>query len=1073
MCGVSAISATSDDTVDNLMSEIDSGDDSISISDNEEAVGAGGENSTLGAQENNVQSGDADLSHNLISVENEKQDAVNSNERRPSGQTFKDIQNVIDKSNDNDVIRLSGTYTGSGKSISFNDKALTIYGENDATLDARNLGGIIDSNMGKPIVLSNIKFINSIYQSIIDPYNPYSSDQSTLTIVNCTFIGNHVGGGIYSYDAECFISDCTFVNNYNRNYGGAINGHGSVINCRFINNSAACGGAINAIENVTGCVFINNSANYGGAIYYSGSVVNCSFIDNRASREGAIIDGRSAAVENCSFVNNTGGSIVSSTSTAGCSFMNNSGSRTIIYSDSIINCSFTANTGLISEGSKLIENCSFTENNGTIIFNAESVTGCIFIKNGKGYAIIGYTLPSVTACTFINNTAGAINVIDDDCLINSCKFINNTAGSGGAINILRDGCRIDNCEFIGNAADSGGAINIYGDDCCINSCKFINNTADNGGAIYCLGINALVNNTLFSNNKLDAVQSAYEIFIENYTLANQSKEDLNLIEVDPKINATFSVNCSDTYFRFRDIVVTLTDESGNPVSNQRILIELSNGTQTRMTTDSQGSIVYKLSGFGVHNLTFSSKSNIYNITEMSLNNVIIEKYDYLTPNGQTTDDIQYILDNSYDGDLIKLHGKYITNKTAKLKITNPLIIEGDDSTEFDSAFSGFDIHANDVTIRDIRSNIHGITGYGYYNISAINCIFANNCENSAVQACYNSTFINCLFANNSAYEGGAISGCKGLKVYNSTFTNNSAEYGGAIHLNGYGGNPRHSTSYVFNCSFIGNSATVQFGAISNMYGDEDWVIADSLFMGNTAGDYGVACYGYYSNCTFIRNSGFYHGTINNPNDAVKCSFIANEDCYHLNNGIKISLVKNNFYYNSGKTLDVKVTIADSKYLTYGLVVAVGKNGDLWDSYSSSRVKGNGIVHLKISALSVGTYHVAAYLFVDADSSIVVASSKIKINKAKPSVSAPKLTVKYKKSKYFKVTVKYNKKVLKNLKIKVKVYTGKKYKTYTLKTDKKGIAKINTKKLKKGTHKVLISSGNSNYYISKKSQIKIK
>ena len=66
-----------------------------------------------------------------------------------------------------------------------------------------------------------------------------------------------------------------------------------------------------------------------------------------------------------------------------------------------------------------------------------------------------------------------------------------------------------------------------------------------------------------------------------------------------------------------------------------------------------------------------------------------------------------------------------------------------------------------------------------------------------------------------------------------------------------------------------------------------------------------------------------------------------------------------------------------------------------------------------------------------------------------------------------------KKAVKKVKIKVKVYTGKKYKVYKLKTNKKGIAKFNVKKLKKGTHKVIISSLNKNYKISKKSSIRIK
>ena len=43
----------------------------------------------------------------------------------------------------------------------------------------------------------------------------------------------------------------------------------------------------------------------------------------------------------------------------------------------------------------------------------------------------------------------------------------------------------------------------------------------------------------------------------------------------------------------------------------------------------------------------------------------------------------------------------------------------------------------------------------------------------------------------------------------------------------------------------------------------------------------------------------------------------------------------------------------------------------------------------------------------------------------------------------------------------------------IKTDKKGVAKINTNKIKRGIHKVKITSKNSNYEISKTSQIIIK
>ena len=83
---------------------------------------------------------------------------------------------------------------------------------------------------------------------------------------------------------------------------------------------------------------------------------------------------------------------------------------------------------------------------------------------------------------------------------------------------------------------------------------------------------------------------------------------------------------------------------------------------------------------------------------------------------------------------------------------------------------------------------------------------------------------------------------------------------------------------------------------------------------------------------------------------------------------------------------------------------------------------------------------------------------VKIAKAKTTVKAPKVTNKYKKSELFKVTVKNKatKKAVSNVKVNIKVYTGKKYKKYTVKTNSKGICKINTKTLKIGKHKVVIT-----------------
>ena len=62
------------------------------------------------------------------------------------------------------------------------------------------------------------------------------------------------------------------------------------------------------------------------------------------------------------------------------------------------------------------------------------------------------------------------------------------------------------------------------------------------------------------------------------------------------------------------------------------------------------------------------------------------------------------------------------------------------------------------------------------------------------------------------------------------------------------------------------------------------------------------------------------------------------------------------------------------------------------------------------------------------------------------------------------------KTIKNLKISFKIKDGKKYKTYTLKTNNKGIATFTTKKLSLGYHKFIITSKDSRYKVSKKDKL---
>lgn len=177
--------------------------------------------------------------------------------------------------------------------------------------------------------------------------------------------------------------------------------------------------------------------------------------------------------------------------------------------------------------------------------------------------------------------------------------------------------------------------------------------------------------------------------------------------------------------------------------------------------------------------------------------------------------------------------------------------------------------------------------------------------------------------------------------------------------------------------------------------------------------------------------------------------------------------KSNRFSNINCFLEMKVKNKYSDDLTVIFKVFTGKTCKTYSKNTDS----NGNVVFKIpKKLEAGNHKIQVIL-----GKKVIKTTSIAIQKARTVVKAPKVVNKFKKSEYFKATIKNKetKKLLSNVKVKIKLYTGKKFKTYTVKTNKKGIVKINTKTLKKGTHKVVISSANSNYKISAKSAIKIK
>ena len=174
--------------------------------------------------------------------------------------------------------------------------------------------------------------------------------------------------------------------------------------------------------------------------------------------------------------------------------------------------------------------------------------------------------------------------------------------------------------------------------------------------------------------------------------------------------------------------------------------------------------------------------------------------------------------------------------------------------------------------------------------------------------------------------------------------------------------------------------------------------------------------------------------------------------------ISLSVSKLSTTYKSGKYFKVKAIDSKTKK-------PVGNVKLILKIYSGKKYKkvtaatdSNGIAKYYASNLGIGSHKVIINVKDSKKFLSKMKYSSIKILRAKLKISAPKITGYYKESKRYKIAVKNreSKKPMKNIKVMIKIFTDKKYKKYSLKTDKKGIVSFNMKSLPKGKHKVVIN-----------------
>ena len=179
---------------------------------------------------------------------------------------------------------------------------------------------------------------------------------------------------------------------------------------------------------------------------------------------------------------------------------------------------------------------------------------------------------------------------------------------------------------------------------------------------------------------------------------------------------------------------------------------------------------------------------------------------------------------------------------------------------------------------------------------------------------------------------------------------------------------------------------------------------------------------------------------------------------------KITAPKINAYYKGGKLYTVTLKNAKNNNPIYGakLTIKIFVSSRNYYKYSSV-TDGNGQVKINSSSFKPGTYKVTVS---NADSgfSAKTVSGQLKVVKVPTKLTPTAFKEKVNSGKHFKVKVtnKNNNKILAGVKLTVKVYTSaKKYKTYTITSNNKGVAYLKVTQ-KVGTYKVVVTTASSYY-----------
>ena len=328
-------------------------------------------------------------------------------------------------------------------------------------------------------LIKNFTIDNSTFQGKNNSGTALDIIETSLTIVNSSFVSNRVGRCLIIFDSNT-------TSNRSVHAGGAI----------FVTKSNL---------SVIKCTFVNNSAEVGGAIYSTSYELNNITISNSIffSNQAAISSNHNIQVCNYPSILATSGSI---------------GGVIAIFTTTLItkNSTFTNNTSEAGEGGVLsIQQRSVTHIHSSEFCgnSAKSYGGALFIveshnntinsskflnnsatKGGVVYSIQGSMITTAESIFGWNSAklSGGVMSMDQETRLqdNRSLFIHNRATTDGVLYHVRSGLTLQDSVFSFNQATaSGGVMYILQNKREVifsGYCNLTHNSAGTGGAIYAI-----------------------------------------------------------------------------------------------------------------------------------------------------------------------------------------------------------------------------------------------------------------------------------------------------------------------------------------------------------------------------------------------------------------------------------------------------------------------------------------------------------------------------------------------------------------------------------------------------------